>query len=107
MGNFVCDGSCAGNELGDCSHPEASASRYCRKVMPDDEVAQRPTGDDAILDGDDVSVKPIERDTCECGEPETHAVWLDLRPIGVQSVVVTGCAACAEHYAHQLRTGMR
>ena len=27
MGQFACDGTCSGNDLGDCSHPEAVRAR--------------------------------------------------------------------------------
>ena len=72
-----------------------------------DQVQGGASGDAVILDGDDVSVRPIERAACECGEPATHAVWIDLRAIGVTSIVVEGCKTCMDDCAARARESMR
>jgi hypothetical protein len=68
----------------------------------------KATGDeDIVMDRDDVTVKPIEREMCECGEPATHAVWLELRAIGRSQAIILACDYCANHYAQQLRGSLR
>jgi DNA-directed RNA polymerase subunit M/transcription elongation factor TFIIS len=62
---------------------------------------------DGTLDGDDVSVVPIEPTACDhCGQPATHYVMLDMRANGSQSAVSECCEACANDFANDLRRSL-
>ena len=43
----------------------------------------------------DVLVEEVEPDLCDCGEPVTHSVNLDLRAIGMGVSVELCCRSCA------------
>lgn len=71
--------------------------------MSDDQVS-----DDVLqMYSDDVTVEPIHSCTCECGKPVTHAVWLDMRPIGIKSVVLEACEECARSCADALAKSLK
>ena len=58
------------------------------------------------LDRDDVSMKPIERPTCDCGEIATHEVRLDARNNGIAFGVFRGCRACCKIVMTRLRDSL-
>ena len=62
---------------------------------------------DIKLDARDVTIRPIEREHCDCGALATRAVWLDMRNNGIARAVITAaCAACAREHAALLRASM-
>jgi hypothetical protein len=60
-----------------------------------------------VLEHEDVSVKRLDPPRCECGKRATHAVWIDLRTIGVQHVVDEACKECAQKMADRIRDSVR
>lgn len=55
---------------------------------------------------DDVIVEPLETKLCDCGKPETHAVWVDFRAVGQKSRVYKGCHDCALRWQRVVRAAI-
>ncbi len=73
----------------------------------DNDEAEKAAQDAIVIDAEDVSVRQLDPDECECGEPATHAVWVELRAIGTSSVVLTACKTCAVECADKIRRSIR
>lgn len=60
-----------------------------------------------MLDQSDVEIRLLDDPACaECGRPETHGVWLDLRSNGYSTAVYTGCEPCCEEFADRLEQSL-
>lgn len=59
-----------------------------------------------VIDKADISIKPIDAELCSCGSPISHAVWMEWRAAGVQTVVLTACYDCADTYAYNIRSSI-
>jgi len=62
--------------------------------------------DELLADADDVHVRDVDAEWCECGAPVTHQVTIDLRAAGTEVPVDRGCQRCMNAYAKRVRRGL-
>lgn len=77
---------------------------YVNKELDNERNNSMTKRNDIILESDDVTVKPIEAELCECEEATIDSeLWIDLRTAGMSVVIGRYCKSCADEIARRIR----